>query len=139
MCFLGSTYKDLYFTSYSRLVKTDKRFPNYSLKGAIYSSLINYLKPCLLILNSFIQSSTTFAFKPTELAKNPPENVYFHITILVNGSVQLVARNRECQKGVNNVLWVVWSCIKMHATHEIMNYASRLTIRATSCTLRGDK
>ena len=51
--------------------------------------------------------------------------VYFHITILVNRSVQLVARNHECPKGINNVLCVVWSCIKMHATHEIVNYASR--------------
>jgi len=57
----------------------------------------------------------------------------------VNCSVQLVARNRECPKGVNNVLWMVWSCIKMHATHEIVNYVPRLIIRATSCTLRGDK
>ncbi|ERH28420.1 hypothetical protein HMPREF9065_00562, partial [Aggregatibacter sp. oral taxon 458 str. W10330] len=48
----------------------------------------------------------------------------------------LVARNREYPKGLNNVLCVVWSCIKMHATHEIINYALRLIIRATSCTLR---
>ena len=27
------------------------------------------------------------------------------------------------------------SCIKMHATYEIVNYASGLIIRATSCTL----
>ena len=85
--------------------------------------------------------------------------VYFHITILVNRSVQLVARNHECPKGLNNVPCVVWSCIKMHATHEmhelcievnyscnkmyatheIVNYASRLIIRATSCTLQGVK
>ena len=51
-------------------------------------------------------------------------------------SVQLVARNRKCPKGLNNVPCVVWSCIKMHATYEIMNYALRLIIRATSCTLR---
>jgi len=63
--------------------------------------------------------------------------VYFHITILVNRSVQLVARNHECPKELNNVPCVIWSCIKMHATHEIVNYASRLIIRATSCTLRG--
>ena len=49
---------------------------------------------------------------------------------LVNRSVQLVARNRECPKELNNVPCVVWSCIKMHATHEIMNYTSRLIIRA---------
>ena len=42
-----------------------------------------------------------------------------------NRSVQLVARNREYPKGLNNVLCVVWSCIKMHATHEIINYALR--------------
>jgi len=35
----------------------------------------------------------------------------------MNRSVQLVARNREYPKVVNNVLCVVWSCIKMHATH----------------------
>ena len=58
--------------------------------------------------------------------------VYF----LVNRSVQLVARNHECPKGLNNVPCVVWSCIKMHATHKIVNYVSRLIIRATSCTLR---
>ena len=62
--------------------------------------------------------------------------VYFHITIFVNRSVQLVARNHECPKALNNVPCVIWSCIKMHATHEIVNYASRLIIRATSCTLR---
>ena len=53
-----------------------------------------------------------------------------------NRSVQRVARNRESPKGVNNAPCVAWSCIKMHATHEIMNYVSRLIIRATSCTLR---
>ena len=31
---------------------------------------------------------------------------------------------------------MVWSCIKLHVTHEIVNYVSRLIIRATSCTLR---
>jgi len=40
--------------------------------------------------------------------------------------VQLVARNRECPKGLNNVPCVIRSCIKMHATHKIVNYASRL-------------
>ena len=39
-------------------------------------------------------------------------------------------RNRECLKGWNHVPCVVWSCIKMHATHEIVNCASRLIIRA---------
>ena len=48
-----------------------------------------------------------------------------------NRSVQLVARNREYTKGLNNVPCVVWSCIKMHATYEIVNCASRLIIRAT--------
>jgi len=62
--------------------------------------------------------------------------VYFHITILVNRSVQLVARNSECSKALNNLPCVIWSCIKMHATHEIVNYTSRWIIRATSCTLR---
>ncbi|ERH27707.1 hypothetical protein HMPREF9065_01086 [Aggregatibacter sp. oral taxon 458 str. W10330] len=58
--------------------------------------------------------------------------VYFHITI-VSRSVQLVARNHECPKELNNVPCMVWSSIKMHA------YASRLIIHATSCTLRGVK
>ena len=40
------------------------------------------------------------------------------------------ARNRECLKGLNNVPCVVWSCNKLHATHEIVNYALRLVIRA---------
>ena len=31
------------------------------------------------------------------------------------------ARNREYSKGLNNVPCVVWSCIKMHAAHEIVN------------------
>ena len=31
------------------------------------------------------------------------------------------ARNHECRKGLNNVPCVVWSCIKMHATHGIVN------------------
>ena len=67
--------------------------------------------------------------------------VYFHITILVNRSVQLVARNHECPKELNNVPCVIWSCIKMHATNEITNYTLRLMliICATSCTLRGVK
>ncbi|ERH26761.1 hypothetical protein HMPREF9065_01764, partial [Aggregatibacter sp. oral taxon 458 str. W10330] len=38
-----------------------------------------------------------------------------------NCSVQLVARNRECLKALNNVPCVIWSCIKMHATNEIVN------------------
>ena len=40
------------------------------------------------------------------------------------------ARNRELHIEVN------YSCNKLYATHEIMNYALRLIIRATSCTLR---
>ena len=57
-----------------------------------------------------------------------------------NRSVQLVARNRKCLKGLNNVPCVAWSCIKMHATHEIMNCALRLIIHATdSQTLAGYK
>ena len=60
-----------------------------------------------------------------ELVKTD-NRVYF----LVNRSVQLVARNRECPKELNNVPCVIWSCIKMHATHEIVNYALRLIIHA---------
>ena len=40
------------------------------------------------------------------------------------------ARNHELRIKVN------YSCNKLHATHEIMNYALKLIIRATSCTLR---
>ena len=40
-----------------------------------------------------------------------------------NGSVQLVARNHECPKALNNVPCVIWSCNKLHATHGIVNYA----------------
>ena len=34
----------------------------------------------------------------------------------------------ECQKELNNVPCVIRSCIKMHATHKIVNYASRLML-----------
>jgi len=47
--------------------------------------------------------------------------------------VQLVARyarNHELRIKVNH------SCIKMHATYEIVNYTLRLIIRASICTLR---
>ena len=77
--------------------------------------------------------------KPLKELVKTGHRVYFHITILVNRSVQLVARNHECPKELNNIPCVIWSCIKMHAMHEIVNYASRLIIRATSCTLRGVK
>jgi len=40
------------------------------------------------------------------------------------------ARNRECPKGLNHVPCLVWSCIKMHVTHEIVNCALGLIIRA---------
>jgi len=55
--------------------------------------------------------------------------------------VQLVARNRECPKGLNKVPCVVRSCIKMHATYEIMNTRKgQITFRtwfgrASRCTL----
>ena len=84
-------------------------------------------------LGSPIRGYTSQALKRLVKTGN---RVYFHITILVNRSVQLVARNHKCPKELNNVPCVIWSCIKMHATHEIVNYASRLIIRATSCTLR---
>ncbi|ERH26981.1 hypothetical protein HMPREF9065_01531 [Aggregatibacter sp. oral taxon 458 str. W10330] len=38
-------------------------------------------------------------------------------------------RNRECPEGLNNISCVIWSCNKLHATYEIVNYASRLIIR----------
>ncbi|ERH26390.1 hypothetical protein HMPREF9065_01960 [Aggregatibacter sp. oral taxon 458 str. W10330] len=52
------------------------------------------------------------------------------------------SRNGECPKGVNNVLCMVWSCIKMHATYEIINARKgEITFcmwfhRASRCTLR---
>jgi len=54
----------------------------------------------------------------------------------LNRSVQLVARNHECPKGVNSVLCVVWSCNKLHAMHEIKTFRAWF-FRATSCTLHG--
>ena len=39
-------------------------------------------------------------------------------------------RNRKLRIEVNH------SCNKLHATHEIANYALRLIIRAISCTVR---
>ena len=53
----------------------------------------------------------------------------------MNRSVQLVARNRECPKRLTFCTW--FGRASRHATHEIVNYVSRLIIRATSCTLRG--
>ena len=41
--------------------------------------------------------------------------------LIVDRSVQLVARNREYSERVNNVPCVVRSCIKMHATFEMNN------------------
>ena len=41
------------------------------------------------------------------------------------------SRNHELHIEVN------YSCNKLHATYEIVNYTLGLTIRATSCTLRG--
>jgi len=76
-------------------------------------------------LGSPIRAYTSQALK--RLVKTG-HRVYFHITILVNRSVQLVARNHECPKGLNNVPCVIWSCIKMHATNEITNYTSRLML-----------
>ena len=87
-------------------------------------------------LGSPIRAYTSQALK--RLVKTG-HRVYFHITILVNRSVQLVARNHECPKELNNVPCVIWSCIKMHATNEITNYTSRLMliICVISYTLRG--
>ena len=56
-----------------------------------------------------------------------------------NRSVQLVARNREYSERVNNVPCVVRSCIKMHATRESWIAYRGWIIRATSCTLRGNR
>ena len=40
---------------------------------------------------------------------------------------------------MNRVSGLNLSCIKMHATRESVNRVSRLIIRATSCTLRGNR
>ena len=53
----------------------------------------------------------------------------------MNRSVQLVARNRECPKRLTFCTW--FGRASRHATHETVNYVSRLIIRATSYTLRG--
>ena len=45
--------------------------------------------------------------KPLKGLVKTGHRVYFHITILVNRSVQLVARNHECPKALNNVLCVI--------------------------------
>ena len=50
--------------------------------------------------------------------------VYFHITILVNRSVQLVARNHECLKALNNVL-----CVFGRASRCMLRTKSRITHR----------
>jgi len=95
-------------------------------------TLIGWIPATLWAVYAFYKKDLYF----TKLLKRfvkAGNRVYF----LVNRSVQLVARNRECPKELNNVPCVVWSCIKMHATHKIVNYISRLIIRATSCTLRG--
>ena len=54
-------------------------------------------------------------------ARNRELRIEVNYSCNKNRSVQLVARNRECPKGLNNVPCVVWSCIKMHATYEIVN------------------
>ena len=137
-------YKGLYFTSPSRglwkLTTVSNDFLDYPLKGSICS----FVDKLSWTMSSFFDS----LYSPPQLLYLSPlcwqkilslGNVYFHISILVNCSVQLVARNPECQKELNNVPYVIRPCIKMHDTHEIVNYASRLIIRATSCTLRGGK
>jgi len=46
-------------------------------------------------------------------------------------NVSYVAQNREYPKELNNIPCVVWSCIKMHATHEIVNIQKgEITFRA---------
>jgi len=40
---------------------------------------------------------------------------------LIVQQVARYARNRECPKALNNVPCVIWSCNKLHATHEIVN------------------
>ena len=74
-------------------------------------------QPCLLLLDSLYSPPQLLYLSSLCWQKIlSPENVYFHITIFVNRSVQLVARNRECPKGLNNVPCVVWSRNKLHAT-----------------------
>ena len=127
-------YKDLYFTSPSRglwkLTTVSNDFLNYPLKGSI-CSFVDKLSWTMssLFLDSLYSSPQLLYLSPLCWQKILSlGNVYFHISILVNCSVQLVARNREYPKELNNVLCVIWSCIKMHATHKIVNYASRLML-----------
>ena len=70
--------------------------------------------------------------------------IKMHATIWNNAprSVQLVARNCEYPKGLNNVPCVILhsasrgnhSCIKMHATHEIVN--TRKGLNKVPCVIR---
>ena len=63
-----------------------------------------------------------------------PSCIKMHATReIINRSVQLVARNCECPKGVNSVQCVVPSCIKMHATREIINCSVQLVARNCEC------
>ena|GEM_PF-4187076 len=49
-----------------------------------------------------------------------PEGVSSVRELVVHQDARYI-RNREFPKWLNNVPRVVWSCIKMHATHEIVN------------------
>ena len=65
-----------------------------------------------------------------EIMNTRKGEITFHAWLVVHQDARYV-RNREYTKGLNNVPCVVCSCIKMHATYEIVNCASRLIIRAT--------
>ena len=71
---------------------------------------------------------------------NKQSAVKFHCTLLSfhiqNRSVQLVARPNHARNVISPFRAFTISCNKLHATHKIVNYASKLIIRATSCTLR---
>ena len=76
-------------------------------------TLIGWIPATLWAVYAFYKKDLYF----TKLLKRfvkAGNRVYF----LVNRSVQLVARNRECPKELNNVPCVVWSCNKLHATRE---------------------
>ena len=102
------------------ILKTDRTYSSKRLiltvcrnRPLIYSNNNPHVK-CAVFRLSY---KGLYFTKPLKELVKTGHRVYFHITILVNRSVQLVARNHECPKELNNVPCVIWSCIKMHATN----------------------
>ena len=83
---------------------------------------------CTLRTKSWItHRSLSFVQRVARYARN---REFTHWGLSSVQQVARYARNRELHIKVNH------SCNKLHATHEIVNYALRCIIRATSCTLR---